>query len=137
MTQLVGYDGFVDEDREALRWRAWQAYHQLPFEDDGRLPSQRSLEDGQELSNGTLTKLFRGRLVRPGPAVQRKVAIALRVDRDWLWEGKGAGPVIVRGAGPLPKLTHDVPVVSDGGLEGAALRNTGSRQISEIPRKRR
>lgn len=136
MTQQLGYVATVDEDREALRWRAWQAYHQLPFEDDGRLPSQRSLEEGK-LPNGTFTKLFRGRLKRPGPVVQRLVAEALRVDRDWLWEGKGAGPVMLRGAGPLPKLTHSVPVVSDGGDERAALKSGGVRDISEIPRKRR
>lgn len=138
MTQLVGYDASVDDaDREALRWRAWQAYHQLPFEDNGRLPSVRSLERDFDLPNSTFTKLFRGRLIRPGPKVARGVAMALRVDATWLWEGRGAGPNMVRGAGPLPKLTHDVPIVSDGGLEGSAIRSAGSRQVSEIPRKRR
>jgi hypothetical protein len=141
MTQLLGYAAPVDEKTEALRWRAWQAYHQLPYADDGRLPSQRSLEVGpdgeQVLPNGTFTKLFRGRLKRPGPEIQRKVAEVLRVDRDWLWEGRGAGPLIVRGAGPLPKVSRSVPVVSDGGREGSALRQAGTRSVSEIPRKRR
>lgn len=136
----LGYDAGVDpSDRDAIRWRAWLAYHQLPYTDDGRLPPQRQLEKANELPNSTLTKLFRGRLIRPGPTVSRRTAAALRVDPDWLWEGKGSGPATVRGAPPLPKVrTKKVPVLSDGGREGSTVGLTFRDEpvIRRRPRKR-
>lgn len=137
--QLIGYDQVVDQaDREALRWRAWLAYHQLPYEDNGELPKKRALERTFEIPNSTFTKLFRGRLHRPGPKVSRRIAAALRVEPDWLWEGKGSGPPTVRGAPPLPKVGNRVPVpiVSDGGREGSALKTAGFRHEPVIHRKR-
>src|SRR5687768_10105044 len=104
LSPLVYIPVVDSEDRDAIRWRAWLAYHQLPYGDNGRLPPQRKLEREHGLKNSTLTKLFRGRLVRPGPKVSRRVAVALRADADWLWEGKGSGPPTVRGIPPLPKV---------------------------------
>lgn len=137
MTQQFEYSANVDaSDRDALRWRAWVAYHQLPYEDNGELPKKRALERAHDLPNSTFTKLFRGRLIQPGPKIARRVAAALRVDPDWLWEGKGPGPETVRGAPRLPKLSVPVPIVSDGGAEGTAIRSAGVRQVRVIRRKR-
>jgi hypothetical protein len=141
MPQVSGYDRRVDQsDREALRWRAWVAYQQLPYEDNGELPKKRAIERAFGLPNSTFTKLFRGRLIQPGPSVARRIAAALRVDPDWLWEGKGSGPATVRGVPPLPKISDGgvtVPVISDGGREGTALQDAGFRQIRVIRRGRR
>lgn len=134
----LGYAADVDpEDSDAIRWRAWLAYHQLPYGDDGRLPPQRKLERENGLKNSTLTKLFRGRLVRPGPKVNRRVAVALCVDADWLWEGRGSGPPTTRGVPPLPKIKRRVPFVSDGGLEGSALKSGSFRDVHDIRRRGR
>lgn len=138
MTQPLRYDAIVETpDRAALRWRAWLAYHQLPYEDNGELPKKRALERAYELPNSTFTKLFRGRLIQPGPKVARRIAEALRVEPEWLWEGAGSGPSTVRGAPPLPKLHVVVPVVSDGGTEGAAIKSAGFRQVRVIRKKKR
>lgn len=136
----AGYSATVDEeDLEALRWRAWLAYHQLPYGEDGRLPSYRSLEESVEpkLPNATLAKMFRGKKKRPGRLMANKIAKVLRVEPEWLWEGRGSGPPTVRGAPPLPKVKRRVPVISDGGLEGSGLKGGNFRELPDIRRSRR
>lgn len=141
----ISYDTDVTAERasdepdvEGIRWRGWHAYHQLPHGRNGRLPSQRSLEDAHDLSNSTLTKLFRGRLVKPDVVVGLGVADALNCDARWLWLGRGAGPKSVRHTPDLPAVDLVVtPVISDGGDPSTAASFRGTTRVRSVPRKNR
>lgn len=103
----------VADDRyevEAIRLRFWQAAHQLPYEaETGDRKSYRELEQQYGLDNGTFTKLRWGRLKRPAPSKARRIAEALRVSPEWLWEGRGQGPQMWHYVPPLPTVDNAPP----------------------------
>jgi len=74
--------------------RIWFAYHCLPRDEAGRLPSIRSVEDGHGIAHGTLNKMFeaRAKLERTNHERVTRIAEGLRVTTDWLLYGKGVPP---------------------------------------------
>jgi hypothetical protein len=74
--------------------RVWYAYHCLPRDEAGRLPSIRSVEDDNGVAHGTLNKLFeaRAKLERTNHERVERIAAALRTTVDWLLYGKGVPP---------------------------------------------
>lgn len=83
--------------------RVWFAYHCLPRDHDGTLPSYRSLEDAYGLSQATFSKTVTGVRTQHARGTLPKMAEALRVTTKWLDEGKGRGPTLPLGISVPPR----------------------------------
>lgn len=71
----------------------WYAYHCLPRDPDGSLPSLRQLEREHQLSNGILSRVLKGeRLAGIEHETIKRIRRALRVTEHWLDYGGPDGP---------------------------------------------
>ena len=77
--------------------RVWFAYHCLPVDHDGALPSYRSLEIAYGLSFATFSKTVMGTRTQHARGTIPKLAEALRGPTKWLDEGKGKEPTLPKG----------------------------------------
>jgi hypothetical protein len=95
--------------------RVWFAYHCLPRDDAGTLPSYRQLELAYGLSIGTFSKTVLGLRTNHWPDTIPKMSAALRCPGQWLMHGDGPMPKLPAGAAVPPrpgtgwKLHRDVP----------------------------
>jgi hypothetical protein len=79
--------------------RVWFAWHCLPRNSNRQPPPVRQLEDEYGITDAGLHKLMWDKAKRPGPVQARRIAAALRVSREWLFEGVGEGP---KASWPVP-----------------------------------
>lgn len=99
----------------SLADRVWYAYHCLPRDEAGELPSYRQLETAYGLSQGTLSKMVLGTRTHLWQDTIPHVCEALRCSEPWLMRGEGNGPRLPVGAVVQPrpgtgwKVHGDVP----------------------------
>lgn len=74
--------------------RVWFAYHCLPYDETGALPSHARLERAYGLSGGTFSKTIHGVRTEHMRGTLPKMAEALRVSASWLDEGIGRAPTL-------------------------------------------
>jgi len=81
--------------------RLWYAYHCLPRDAGGELPSYRALERDHGLSSGLISRLMRGERPAIEHETWKKLHVAFRVPPPWLDYGGQNGPPPPRVAVPL------------------------------------
>jgi DNA-binding Xre family transcriptional regulator len=81
---------------QTLADRAWVAYHALPRDERGRLPSYRSLELAHGLPLAVLSKLFNGERTTVESDTLAKLATALAVSPGWLASSAGDHRAVTR-----------------------------------------
>jgi hypothetical protein len=77
---------------QSMAERALFAWQCLPRDERGLPPGYRELERANGLPVGTLSKLIKGVLVRPGLVRLEKISGALSTTSDWLQFERGAAP---------------------------------------------
>lgn len=82
---------------DTLADRAWFAYHCLPVDHDGKLPSLRQLEIAYGLSTAMLSKVMHGKRTNHETDTIPKFAEALRCTVQFLISGEGRAPVLPAG----------------------------------------
>lgn len=115
----------------SLSDRVWYAYHCLPRDAAGALPSYRQLENAYGLAQGTFSKAVLGKRSQWWPDTIPRIAEALRCSPAWLLYGEGAAPRVPAGVTipPLPgtgwRVYGDVPGWDDAVAE--------ARQRADLP----
>lgn len=116
----------------SLADRAWYAYHCLPRDDSGKLPTFKDLEEGTKpaIAYGTLSHVMSGRRSHHRADTFPLMARALKCSEAWLRGEDGArGPVLTGMLPPRPGTTWirhgDVP----GWKESVTLALLEPRQI--------
>lgn len=89
--------------------RVWFAYHCLPPDDDGRLPSWRELEAKFDLPQGTFSRTISGDRTEHHWKTYELLAVALRIQENWLKHGGDNGPVPNGGRAIPPRNTKVWP----------------------------
>jgi transcriptional regulator with XRE-family HTH domain len=107
----------------SLADRTWYAYHCLPRDEGGELPSYRQLEHAYGLAIGTFSKITNGTKAHLWPDTVPHIAEALRCSAVWLMQGEGSAPKLPIGAQVPPrpgtgwKVHADVPGWEDAVTE--------------------
>ncbi len=114
---------------QTLADRAWLAYHALPRDSRGRPPSRRSLERAHVLPGATLAKLFGGFKETVEGANVSRLARALGVSSEWLFEGTGAAPVPT---GPVPMRQFDAAAWRPGADDAAPSSDPHPRRFLAV-----
>jgi hypothetical protein len=97
--------------------RVWFAYHSLPRDENGNLPSFASLEKAHELGNNTIRRAASGARTEQTKRTFRLLAEALRVSESWLEFGGANGPTPTGVVPPRPGMKWLVHGEVDGWAE--------------------
>jgi hypothetical protein len=110
--------------------RAWYAYHCLPRDRRGKLPSVRELERDHALAQATLAHIFTGRRALHRSDTAPKIAKALRASESWLRGDAGArGPTLTGMLPPRPGTKWRPHGTIAGWSESVALARLSPTQI--------
>lgn len=117
---------------DTLADRAWYAYHCLPVDHDGKLPSLRQLEIAYGLSTAMLSKVMHGKRTNHETDTIPKFAEALRCSVQFLLTGEGRTPILPPGR-TVPARPGGCRVYGDVPGWAEAVAAAKARRVQLIP----